>query len=83
MDNRTIARVVIGTFTGEGVRAIPELTRSEALSRFLADQRFTASDFNIGLRAAVAAGWITEEGTFIRLTNLGLAERPAPNGTSK
>ncbi len=83
MDNRTSARVVIGTFTGEDVRAVPELTKSEALSRFLAGQRFTASDFDIGLREAVAAGWIKEEDNFIRLTNLGLAELPAPNGAVK
>ncbi len=42
MENRTSARVVIGTFTGEDVRAVPELSKAVALSRFLAGERFTA-----------------------------------------
>lgn len=83
MENRTSARVVIGTFTEEDVRAVPELSKSVALSRFMAGERFTAGDFYLGVQQAVAAGWIEEEGPFIRLTNLGLAELPTPNGAVK
>lgn len=83
MKNRTSARIVIGTFTDEHVRAVPELNKSVALSRFLAGDRFTAGDFYVGIQQAVAAGWIEEAGPFIRLTNLGLAELPAPNGAIK
>lgn len=68
------ARAILQIFAARNVRAGEILMAGAVNSSFLNDPRHRAEDYAAGLSYAVEKGWVTDEGTMIRLTETGFRE---------
>ena len=68
------ARAILQIFADKNVRAGGGLMAGAVNMTFLNDQKYRAEDYAAGLSYAVEKGWLTIEGTKIRLTETGFKE---------